>query len=140
MRLYTICVRGLPVVTMSTNTEPAMPDEFTTDADLMKAYRDARALREAFVDEELQRGIERRQIDEALEAWLGEDLTGLQHDGAPLWTGDYRDLEIREARVDEAARWHSSHQMALDSGEQDAGEEDWLVFLVSVKDPTECMP
>jgi hypothetical protein len=40
-------------------------------------------------------------------------------------------VAVREATTDEAATWHSSRRHAIDTGEQDAGDESWAVFLVS---------
>jgi hypothetical protein len=108
-----------------------MPDSLTTDAKLIKAYRERRAMLDHLPDE-VRRITERREIDEAVNTWLGVDLRSLTHDGAPLWSGDRDSLEIRDAWTDEAQRWHASLQHAIDTGEQGAGDENWLVFLVSV--------
>jgi hypothetical protein len=119
---------------MSVDADVPMPDSLITNAEVMKAVRASRALRDeiaARLPGDIQEASYLHEIDEALDTWLGEDLLTLQHDdGVPLWSGDRDALHIREARVDEAARWHASRQKAIDEDELDAGDEDWLAFLV----------
>jgi hypothetical protein len=129
MKLYTICIDQRPVVVMSTDAEPPMEDARTTNAVLMKAARDLRAMRESLPDDVL-RSCDQREIDEALDSRLGQDLLVYG-----LWDGDSARLHIRDASADEAQHWHASLQEALDTGEEDAGEESWLIFLVPVREP-----
>lgn len=131
MRLYTICIDQRPVLIMSAGVVPPMPDSLKTDAELVKAHRERRAMLERRPDE-VRRTTERREIAEALNTWLGVELRSLTHDGAPLWSGDRASLEVREARADEVQRWHASRQHTAETGDPDTGEEDGLVFLVSV--------
>lgn len=76
MRLYTICIDQRPVLVMSTDAEPPMEDTLTTDAKLMKAHRDMQALRAKMQARlpDAERLADQREIDEALDTWLGEDL------------------------------------------------------------------
>ena len=139
MKLYTICVRGRPVVTLRTGADDPLPDEFATDPQILQAIRESQAVRDKL--KALSPGLDEAEahdeIYDALDTWLGQDLRTLQNEGRPLWGGDMDDVHIREARVDEAERWHLSRRRALDSGEQDAGHESWHIFLVPVSDPTD---
>ena len=139
MRLYTICAHNRPILTMSVACELPMPDRFTTDAMFMKAHRDERALIDKLRAEDpaFDRISDQREIDEALNTWLGEDLLCLETERHPLWSGRRSDLGVREATADEAERWKASRQHAIDTGEIDAGSEMWLMFLVPVQDPTD---
>ena len=47
-------------------------------------------------------------LDEALNSWLGADLTVRQHNGQPIWNGDPDALHARTATNDEAQTWHSA--------------------------------
>ena len=131
MRLYTICIDQRPVLVMSTDAEPPMEDTLTTDAKLMKAHRDMQALRAKMQARlpDAERLADQREIDEALDTWLGEDLHSFG-----LWNGDWDRLHIREARTEEARRWHTSLTRAIDAGEEEAGSEDWVLLLVPVTD------
>jgi hypothetical protein len=66
-----------------------------------------------------------REIDEALDTWLGSELQAFG-----LWNGERDRGSARRASPDESAVWHRSHQAALDAGKEDAGEQDWLTYLV----------
>src|ERR1700733_1663105 len=101
MRLYTVCVRGRPVLVKSTDVEPPMPDSLTTNAELMKAHRAQRALMEQTTNDKTRHIGAVREIDEALDTWLGTDLMVQS-----LWNGDWSDVQIREATAEEAGRWH----------------------------------
>ena len=133
MRLYTICIDHRPVLVISAGVEPIVPDSLTAEAELMKAYRERRARLDHLPDE-VQRITEHREINEALDTWLGTELRSMTYDGSPLWSGDRANLEIREAKTDEAQRWHASLQRAIETGERGALEEDWLIFLVPVSE------
>jgi hypothetical protein len=130
MRLYTICIDQRPVVVISVDAEPPIPDSLTTRPDLMQTLRESRAQIESIPAD--PRTMDQMEIDEALDTYLGEDLQSLTCEGNSLWDGDHARLHIREARVDEAERWHLSRRAAIDAGEVAAGEEAWLTFLVPV--------
>jgi hypothetical protein len=101
----------------------------------MTANRDSQALRDEMGDE-VRRIGEQREIDEAMDTWLGEELMALTQDsGNPLWNGDRSVLTVREARTDEAAKRFISHQHAIDTGEEDAGTEDLCIYLVPTNEP-----
>jgi hypothetical protein len=119
---------------MSVAAEDPLPDDLALDANMMKALRDSKAVLNSF-PAGVQMIADRREIDEALDTWLGQDLLTLEHDGHPLWTGNSSDLDIREARTDEAEQWHTSRRQAIDREEIDAGQESWLLFLVQVSEP-----
>jgi hypothetical protein len=57
--------------------------------------------------------------------------------GHPLWDGDRDALHVRKASADEAAIFRASREQAIREGELDAGDEDWVAFLVPVTDPTD---
>jgi hypothetical protein len=132
--LYTISIRNRPVLTMSVDANDPLPDTFATEPEMLKALREAQAL----IDEmkartpNLTEIAAMREIDEALDTWLGDDLRSLKTEGHPLWKGDRNEITVREARVDEAESWHTSRRNAINEGELEAGEESWLIFLVPV--------
>jgi hypothetical protein len=130
VRLFTICTNGLPVLVMSAGAEPPLPDSLTTNVALMKAHRELSAQMDNLPDY-ARYSVE---IHEVLDTWLGADLRSQTYNGTPLWNGDLDSLQIREARTDEAERWHVSRRHAINEGELDAGAEDWLVYLVSPSD------
>ena len=131
MKLYTICVDQRPVLVMSVDAEPLMPDQLTTNAELMKAQRDTRVSSHS-LPADVQRVSDQREIDEALDTWLGHDLRTLRSHGVPLWNGGRANLHVREATPDEAKGWHEALQREIDTDEEDAGDEDWLVYLVPI--------
>jgi hypothetical protein len=139
MRLYTVCIDTLPVLTLSTDTELPFPDAFTTNPEIMEAHRAAQALRDRMDSIAPPTAKDRRdsdlaEIDEELDTWLGADLQTLHHEGHPLWNGDRDRVHVRDATTDEAEHWHTSHRAAINDGTLDAGYEDWLIYLVSVSD------
>jgi hypothetical protein len=131
MRLYTVCAHDQPVLVISAGVEPSM-EELAKFAppEVLKAEQFLRSI----VDEETQRAVEWREIDEALDTWLGAELQCLEHDFHGVWGGDRSDIVIREATTNEAARWRASLQDAIAMGEQDTGNEDWLVYLIPVSE------
>jgi hypothetical protein len=64
------------------------------------------------------------------------DLMVLESDDEPLWDGE-ADIHCREAVEEERAAWEKSRARAILDGETEADDKDWLVFLVSVTDPTD---
>jgi hypothetical protein len=72
---------------MSTDTELPMEDRLATDPKLMQAHRDMRALTESMPDE-VRRIGDQREIDEALDTWLGEDLFAWRREGQAVWDGN----------------------------------------------------
>ena len=97
----------------------------------MKPQRGVRAFRDSR-PADVQRIGDQREIDEALDTWLGQDLRTLRSHGVPLWSGGRASLHVREATPDEAQGWHEVLQREIDTGEEDAGDEDWLVYLVPI--------
>jgi hypothetical protein len=96
-------------------------------------------MKKIFVAEINGRGIAAISAESRAEAeeqfmspWFKEDLMCLENEGKPLWptAGDPKIL-LREPLPEEAARWEKSRDAS------DADEEDWLVFLVPVTDPTD---
>lgn len=131
MILYTLCIDARPILVINTDPEIPVPDEVVHSPVMLDALR---KINEICADTQLD---ERRlgqleQIDDALDTWLGEDLATLKHDGIVLWDGDRSRVHVREARADEVIRWSNSYQEALATGEQDAGNEDYLVYLIEV--------
>jgi len=66
------------------------------------------------------------------------DLLALKTDGVPLWDGRSEKI-VREAFENEADYWHISRKCAEIDGAIFAhdDEDDWVVFLVPVEDPTD---
>jgi hypothetical protein len=62
------------------------------------------------------------------------DLMALASGGLPLWDGVV-DIKVRRARPDEEARWRASHAKAIRRGDIEAGEQEWIAFLVALTDP-----
>jgi hypothetical protein len=131
LRLYTICTNDRPVLVMGAGVEPPMEDSLTTNAALMKAHRDLRAMEES-LPADIQRISEVREIDEAIDTWLGEELQSFG-----LWDGDHAKLQVREADPSEAERWRVEIQNSIEAGDQDAGNDDFAVYLVSVTEETD---
>lgn len=63
-----------------------------------------------------------------------DDLMVLTTGGLPLWDG-LADIEIRQARPDEAAKWRASRARAISQGNIEGAEEAWIAFLVALTDP-----
>jgi hypothetical protein len=134
MRLYTVCVESQPILVMSADADTPMLDAFTTIPELMKANRDNQPLWDE-TDEVVRRLTEQQEIEEAVDTWLGEDLMSLtRDDGRPLWNGDRSRLAVRDARTAEATEWHIALKQAIDIGEENAGTEDFALFLIPVND------
>lgn len=60
-----------------------------------------------------------------------DDLMTLQADHVPLWDG-IADIEVRDARSEEAAKWRVSHARALRRGDIDPADDAWIKFLVTL--------
>jgi hypothetical protein len=135
MRLYTVCIETQPILVMSADADTPMLDAFTTIPELMKANRDHQALWDE-TDEVVRRLTEQQEIEEAVDTWLGEDLMSLTHDDCrPLWNGDRSRLAIREARTAEVTEWHIALKRAIDTGEEEAGTEEFGLYLIPVNEP-----
>ena len=63
------------------------------------------------------------------------DLTVLENEGRPLWDGTDKIL-VRKAFPAEEAQFNASQARAISEKEIDE-EDDWLMFLVPVTDPTD---
>nr|WP_321983908.1 hypothetical protein [uncultured Lichenicoccus sp.] len=59
-----------------------------------------------------------RDLDEALNSWLGADLSMLEHEGRPIWNGDPDALHARTATSDEAEAWRGAWQHERDPEDQ----------------------
>lgn len=70
------------------------------------------------------------------EEWFLEDILVLKSDGKPLWDGE-SELHLREAFDEEADKWRHAQAEALAEGDIDGADDDHLVYLVSVNDPTD---
>ncbi|MGA7490681.1 MAG: hypothetical protein WBW74_27485 [Xanthobacteraceae bacterium] len=64
-----------------------------------------------------------------------DDLMALASGGVPLWDGA-ADIGVRRASPGEEARWRASHAKAIRRGDIDPGEQAWIVFLVTLTDPS----
>jgi len=62
-----------------------------------------------------------------------DDLMALASGGLPLWDG-VSDIQVRQARPDEEAKWRASHAKAIRHGNIEGDEDAWIVFLVSLSD------
>jgi hypothetical protein len=125
MRLYTICANGRPVLTMNAGSEQTMEDSLTTKAELLAAHRESIKLLDSMgLDTEAPRSMELREIDEALDTWLGQDLQGLG-----LWNGNHGELTVRVASSSEADTWRASHEKAIAEDEYEGGG-DWVAYLL----------
>jgi hypothetical protein len=111
MTIYTIETHGRPVVVVSVGDMPALEDSLARER------------------------MRKQAMDEALDTWLGEDLRRLESDGRPLWDGDRDALHVREASPEEVVVFKASREQAIREGELEAGDEDWVTFLVPVTDP-----
>jgi hypothetical protein len=66
---------------------------------------------------------------------LGVDLMNLEdEDGNPIWSGHADEIAMREASPEETATWQVAHSAALASGEIDAPEDEWLVYLIPTRE------
>jgi hypothetical protein len=77
---------------------------------------------------------------ESAEEWaqggpFQEDLTVLENEGTPLWNGT-DEIFVREAYPEEKARFDASCAQAVHDEEAE-DENDWLMFLIPVTDPTD---
>ena len=63
------------------------------------------------------------------------DLTVLENEGRPLWDGTDKIL-VRKAFPAEEAQFNASQARAISEKEIDE-DDDWLMFLVPVTDPTD---
>jgi hypothetical protein len=63
-----------------------------------------------------------------------DDLMVLTTDGLPIWDGATQ-IQVRQARPDEEAKWRASHAKAIRHGDIESDEDAWIVFLVSLNDP-----
>ena len=57
--------------------------------------------------------------------------------GGPLWDGDWENIDIRRSTNEEIERWKQSLLSAIQAGEQEPDEQDWVIFLVPIHDPTD---
>jgi hypothetical protein len=64
-----------------------------------------------------------------------DDLTVLENEGHPLWNGKDQ-IFIRKAFPEEEAQFDASQARAIKDEEIDE-DDDWLMFLVPVTDPTD---
>jgi len=46
------------------------------------------------------------------------------------------DIRVRQARLDEEARWRASRAKAIRHGNIEGEEEVWVAFLVALTDPS----
>jgi hypothetical protein len=136
MTIYTIEAHGRPVVAVSIGDTPPLEDSLATRPELLQALRATRDLEER-LPPDTREHVRRRALEEALDTWLGEDLSTLESGGQPLWDGDRDALRVREASADEAVIFRASREQAVREGELEAGDEDWVAFLVPVTDPTD---
>ena len=71
------------------------------------------------------------------DSWLIEDLMVLETQGRPLWFGQQKDFFVRSASKDEVSQWEAAFSSALLDGHiTDDDKDGYIVYLVSVSDPT----
>jgi hypothetical protein len=133
MTTHTIEAHGRPVVVVGVGDTPALEDSFATRPELLQTLRATRNLEER-LRPDMREHMRKRAIAEAFDTWLGEDLSTLESGGRSLWDGDRDALRVREASADEAAIFRASREQAIREGELEAGDEDWVGFLVPVTD------
>ena len=63
------------------------------------------------------------------------DLAVLESEGKPLWNGT-DDIFIREAFPEEQATFKASQARAIKDEEIEDEDDEWVLFLVPVTDPT----
>ncbi len=63
-----------------------------------------------------------------------DDLMVLATDGLPLWDG-VANIQVRQARPDEEAKWQASRAKAVRHGNIEGTEQAWIAFLVALTDP-----
>jgi len=63
-----------------------------------------------------------------------DDLMALATGGLPLWDG-VAEIQVRQARPDEEAKWRASRAKAIRHGNIEGMEEAWIAFLVALTDP-----
>jgi hypothetical protein len=97
-----------PILVMSAGLEAPLDDSLSS--------KDRQMVQEDADD------MDRLEIEEALDTWLGEDLQS-----AGLWGGE---RQIRQATEEEAARWRAALNRAREEGEADEDDDNWLAFLV----------
>src|SRR4051812_21307106 len=87
--LYTVEAMGRPVVVLSANSEPVPEDNWLADPQFAEAMRKGgeamRALhaRAKQMGSELDEDVAFREVDEAFETYLGEDLKRLEDADKP---------------------------------------------------------
>ena len=59
------------------------------------------------------------------------ELASLESRGTPVWNGKDK-ITFRKANAGERSQWEKSYAAAVEEGEIDAGEEDWLQWLIPV--------
>lgn len=121
--LYTVCVIDKPVAVMCVGAERLLEDSPATDAEIVRAKHTAQNLQNRSRSEACDLS-EHQKIYEALESHLGSDLMA-----TGLWNGDIEDVRIRNSRPEEVAAWTASYNDAVQAGEQEAGDPDWLIVL-----------
>jgi len=145
-RLYTVEAHGRPVVVISVRNEQPH-DTWVSDPELTAAVRKARE-HQAMIGSPLeqhdvapndfQETQDIREIDDALDIYLGADLRTLQDavTARPLWDGDDTNIRVRKATTEEAEAWNHSLRTAVEAGAHEAGNASWVSFLVAVRDPS----
>jgi hypothetical protein len=117
---------GRPVVVISTDglDPPSPSDEMLRNPRLVEALRLQRQNLSEMRDEVKRMGgasldevDARREIDEAIETYLGADLQAFA-----LWDGDWKNIHVRQATGEEAEIWKSSLLRAIEAGEQEPDE------------------
>jgi hypothetical protein len=81
---------------------------------------------------------DRKQVESLFTMkWFKDDLTtAVESDGKPLWSGDLRDIVIRQATDEEVSRWEIAFAQAQRKGEvTDDLREGYLALLVTTYVP-----
>ena len=140
--LYTVEAHGRPVVVISATSSEPPSDKMLANPRVIEALRRTRQLeadmaKELSVDpNEFEEGVSVHEIDEALETYLGDDLQtmeGADSPGGALWDGNWENIHTRRATDVEAEQWKQSLLAAMQAGEQEPGDTDWVAFLVAVR-------
>jgi len=134
MTLYTVEVAGDPVVVLAAGIVPPPPKEMASDPKFLAAQAATERIIARIKDEaqkrlgisaaEFSRVLEIREIDEALDAWLADEL--VMRGG---WDGDRDQIHIRPATDAEKLAWRAFAAREIADGLPAEDEHDTVLFF-----------
>lgn len=134
MSLYTIEIDGRPAVVLAAGLAPVLPPELAKDPKIVEAQAATEHMLQRIKDEAVQRGyaratefqhvLEIHEIDEAVDAWLADEL--VLRSG---WTGDRDQVHVRPATDAEKAFWREFAAREIVNGLPAEDEHDTVLFL-----------